>query len=229
MYADTFFVLDFDRCIGNTVGFQSVLEEVLTRAGLSVVSFQEARARIEASGRTFDTINQAHLMLREIGSDIAWESIRQQLIEEAQAKDMLLPYARELLTKLDDLHLPYGIITYGAEEAWQLVKLEGARLLAIPHLVTHIEEKGKLLTGWKHDDRFIVPPALTRDFKQLEVSQLVLIDDKAKSFWDIPEGVVGVHVIAPGGNVLPSQRGAIPAHVTDVIGIDGAMQLLFGK
>lgn len=228
MHADTFFVLDFDRCIGNTNEFQVVLEEVLTGAGFSVESFRKIRERIEGTGRTFDTIHQVRLMLETTNSDYSWGDIRQRLIDKSQAKDMLLPYARELLAILDDYQLPYGIITYGVEEAWQLIKLEGAHLLNVPHLITHIEEKGKLLTGWKHhNDLFSIPPALTKNFEQINVSKLVFLDDKAKSFWGIPSGVEGIHVISPQGNKLLAQQGDVPEHVTDVIGIDGAIQLLF--
>jgi hypothetical protein len=231
MYADTFFVLDFDRCIGNTNGIQSVLEEVLQReTGISPETFHAARTRIEGEGKTFDTIRHVHLLLDEAGSAVTWEHIRAELIKEAKKTDLLLPHARELLAILDEKELPYGIITYGVEEAWQLTKLEIADLLAVPHLVTHIEEKGRLLTGWKQTDgSFIVPPALSRDFKPRTVSRLIFLDDKAKSFWGIPEGVEGVHIIAPGGNTLPAQQGDVPESVTDVTGIDGAIKLLFSK
>ncbi|HEY5695288.1 MAG TPA: hypothetical protein VIQ80_00465, partial [Candidatus Saccharimonadales bacterium] len=120
-------------------------------------------------------------------------------------------------------------ITYGVEEAWQLTKLELAGLLDVPHLITHIEAKGELLTGWKQaDGSFIVPPALTADFTPLRVQQLIFLDDKAKSFRGIPEGVRGVHIVAPGGNTLPAQQGDLPAGVTSVTGIPGAIELLFG-
>jgi phosphoserine phosphatase len=231
MTADTFYVLDFDRCIGNTDGIQSVLEEVLqTETGISPETFRAARTRIEGEGKTFDTIRHVHMLLQEADSSITWEFIRGRLIERARSADLLLPQARELLKALDDRSLYYGIITYGVEEAWQLTKLEITGLLPIPHLVTHIEEKGKLLTGWKQPDgTFIVPPALTKEFQPLTVSRLVFLDDKAKSFWGIPEGVEGVHVVAPGGNKLPAQQGDIPASVTDVEGMAGAISLLFGK
>lgn len=231
MYADTFFVLDFDRCIGNTNGIQAVLEEVLQReTGISPRTFHEARTRIEGEGKTFDTIRHVHLLLDEAGSDVTWEHIRSELVKEASKIDLLLPYSRELLSILNERELPYGIITYGVEEAWQLTKLEIAGLLDVPHLVTRIEEKGKLLTGWKQSDgSFIVPPALSRDFTPLVVSRLIFLDDKAKSFWGIPKGVEGVHIIAPGGNKLPAQQGEVPDSVTDVIGIDGAIKLLFSK
>jgi hypothetical protein len=231
MYADTFFVLDFDRCTGNTDGIQAVLEEVLEQeTGISPGTFHAARTRIEGEGKTFDTIRHVHMLLAEANSPVKWEYIRDKLIEKAKAVDLLLPHARELIATLLERQLPHGIITYGVEEAWQLTKLEITGLLDVPHLVTHIEEKGKLLTGWKlSDGSFGIPPALNTGLVPPVVSRIIFLDDKAKSFWGIPEGVEGVHVIAPGGNNLPAQQGEVPASVTDVIGIDGAIKLLFSK
>ena len=231
MYADTFFVLDFDRCTGNTDGIQAVLEEVLQQeTGISPEAFHAARTRIEGEGKTFDTIRHVHMLLAEAGSTVSWEHVRTKLIERASGVDLLLPHARELLDMLKEKKLPHGIITYGVEEAWQLTKLEITGLLSVPHLVTHIEEKGKLLTGWKLDDgTFGIPPALDEGLVPPTVSRIIFLDDKAKSFWGIPDGVEGVHVIAPGGNKLPSQQGDTPTSVTEVTGIDGAIKLLFSK
>ncbi len=231
MYADTFFVLDFDRCTGDTDGIQAVLEAVLLReTGISPETFSAARTRIEGEGKTFDTIRHVHMLLKEANSQVKWEYIREKLIEAAREVDLLLPHTRELLAILAERQLPHGIITYGVEEAWQLTKLEITGLLDIPHLVTHTEEKGKLLTGWKLDDgSFGIPPALDAGLVPPKVSRIIFLDDKAKSFWGIPEGVEGVHVIAPGGNKLPAQQGDTPESVAAVTGIDGAIKLLFGK
>ena len=229
-FASTYFVLDFDRCLGDTDGIQAVLEEVLYKeTGIAPEKLHAIRTRIENSGQTFATVHYVHALLREAGSDVRWEYLRERLVAAAAKENLLLPYARELLSMLRDRQLPHGIITYGVEEAWQLTKLEMAGLLEVPHLVTHIEEKGKLLTGWKKPDgKFVVPPALSRDFAARQVDEIIFLDDKARSFWGTPEGVRGVHVIAPGGNHLPTQQGEVPHNVTDVTGIDGAIGLLFG-
>ncbi len=226
-FSDTFFVLDFDRCLGDTNGIQAVLEEVILReTGIQPEKLHAIRTRVEASGQTFATIRHTRQLLEDGGSPVTWMHIRQRLVEAARGRELLLPHARELLGILRGRDIPHGIITYGVEETWQLTKLELAGLLDVPHLVTKIEEKGKLLTGWKQENgRFVIPQALAEG---LEVGEIVFLDDKAKSFWGIPDGVRGVHVVAPGGNVLPAQQGEVPPQVTDVTGIDGAVRLLFG-
>jgi hypothetical protein len=227
METDKFYVLDFDRCIGDTNGIQAVLERVIQEEmGISPEMFHAARTRIESEGKTFATIRHVHELLKEAGSNVTWEHIRDKLIEAAKKEELLLPHARDLLRILGEKGLHHGIITYGVEETWQLTKLEITGLLNVPHLVTQIEQKGEILTGWKREDgKFDVPPALG----SLVARHLVFLDDKAKSFWGIPEGVEGVHVIAPGGNTLPAQQGNTPDSVTEVTGIDGAIELLFSE
>ena len=228
-YATTYFVLDFDRCLGDTDGIQEVLEQVLQReAGIAPERLRSIRTEVEGSGRTFETIRHVHELLETAGSSSTWFYIRRKFLEAARDADLLLPGAQDLLDILQQKEIPHGIITYGMEETWQLTKLEAAGLLGVPHLVTHIEEKSILLEGWKHGEKFIIPPALDVS-GSVTASELVFIDDKAKSFWGVPAGVRGVHVIAPGGNHLPAQQGEVPDSVMDVTGIQGAIELLFGK
>lgn len=229
-YRTTFFVLDFDRCLGDTDGIQVLLEQVLQKeAGIEPEQLRTIRTQIESTGRTFATIHYVHELLSAAGSSVTWPHIREKLVQAAHEADLLLPHARQLLDILREREIWHGIITYGVEEAWQLIKLEIAGLLEVPHLVTHIEEKSKLLQGWKQEDgRFAIPPALGIGDEPIKADELVFIDDKVKSFWGVPDGVRGVHVVAPGGNRLPAQQGEVPESVTDVTGIHGAIELLFG-
>lgn len=225
----TFFVLDFDRCIANTDKFHEVLMSIIQRetATITAEELYKARSSAEQIGQSFDTIDYIRRALVASGEVKSWQKIQQLFIREAKTQDMLEPYAAELFRTLEKKHLLYGIITYGGE-AWQLAKIEAAGLLHVPHLVTHTVEKGRLLAGWKHkSDIFTIPSALTYDFRPLEVSLIVFLDDKARSFVDIPDGVRGVFVRSPTRELLPSQRGTLPPNVTSVQGLHGAIELLF--
>jgi hypothetical protein len=226
--ADTFFVLDFDRCTGNTDKFHVVLEEVIERE--TMVSRQQlakAKEDAEIRGETFDTIRYVKNALTEAGGSMSWQSIERQFIAQAQKLNMLQPYVRQLFYILESENIPFGILTYG-NEAWQLAKLEAANVLHVPHLVTSIEGKGEILTGWKKTDGFIIPPALTKEFIPLHVNEVVFLDDKAVSFGGIPENVRGVRVEPEDGReLLPIQKGELPSGVTNVKGIYGAIELLF--
>lgn len=226
--ADIFFILDFDRCIGNTDKFHEVLEQVIEQETMvSRQQLAEAKKATEARGETFDTIRYVKNALIDAGDGMSWQPIEREFISQAQKLNMLLPYARQLFRILESEKIPFGILTYGGE-AWQLAKLEAANLLHVPHLVTGIEGKGKILTGWKKGNEFIIPPALTKEFVPLHVNEIVFLDDKAVSFNGVPEGVRGVRVEPDDGRaLLPIQMGELPPSATNVKGIYGAIELLF--
>jgi hypothetical protein len=222
----TYYVLDLDRTLADTQQLYRVLEIVLERdTTVNVHQLYEQRAAVEAQGGVFNTISYVKSLL--VNSSTSWQQVQRAFIVEAQNSEVLEPYAAELLQILDDRQLPYGILTFG-NEAWQLAKLEATGLIEVPHFVTQIKEKGRLLTGWKHSDgSFMIPPAMTRDFTPLAVDTVVFLDDKAVSFKDIPEGVRGVFVKSPTRELLPAQKGELPPSVATAIGLDGAIELLF--
>jgi hypothetical protein len=226
----TYYVLDLDRTLADTQHLYKVLDTVLERdTTVKVDQLYEERAATESEGGVYNTIDHVKRLLADASSDITWQQVQQAFISEAQRdKAALEPHAAELLQLLDDNNLPHGILTYGSE-AWQLAKIEATGLMEVPHLVTQIKEKGRLLAGWKHTDgSFIVPPSMTRDFIPLVVDSIVFLDDKAISFKDIPTGVQGVCVRSPSGELLPAQQGELPSSVTTVVGLNGAIELLFG-
>jgi hypothetical protein len=222
-----FFVLDFDRMLGNTGKFHDFLEMVIEQeTEIKASQLRTARFDAEARGKSFDTVDYLRQFLNASGSEKTWQQIQRVFIARIQNEDMLEPYAAELLQLLKAKKLPHGIVTFGGE-AWQLAKLEGANLLEVPHVVTHIQEKGKILTGWKKaSGDFIIPPALTRDFKPLTVTSIVFLDDKSVSFRGIPEGVYGIRVRPPEGLELATQKAALPGGIADVNGIQSAIELL---
>lgn len=223
----SFYVLDLDRTLVDTDKLYKVLETVLERdTPIKIDQLYTARAKIEVRGESFSVARHIRSLLEELRSEVTWQDVQAAFIHEALRADMLEPYAKELLQVLDEKNLPYGIITYGTE-AWQLAKIEASGLDNVPHLVTRIKEKGLLLAGWQRADRlFIIPPAMTRDFIPLVVDSIIFLDDKAVSFKNIPVGVRGVFVTSPTGELLSSQRGALPVNVATVVGLDSAIQLL---
>jgi hypothetical protein len=228
--AKVFYVLDFDRTLVNTDKLYDILKDVLEKETNSDVSrlLDVARIESEEAGGSFETIDYLRRLLAEGYHEDAWPRVQRAFNAQAQHEDALEPGAKELLGLLADKSLLHGIITFG-NEAWQLAKLEATGLLAMPYLVTSIKEKGLLLSGWKHhsDSSFIIPPAMTRDFTPVVVESIVFLDDKAVSFQDLPTGVQGVFVRSPSGELLPSQEGALPEGVTSVVGLSGAIELLF--
>ena len=227
--ADVFYVLDFDRCLGNTQRLSEALEDIIeSETAISRAQLQRARYEAEARGDAFDTSRYVRARLADLDDTHSWQSLLQQFIKTAQTQNMLEPYAHALLAILDAKRIPYGILTFGSE-AWQLAKLEASNMIEVPHLVTHLETKGILLSGWrKGENEFIIPPALTRDFQPLIVKSIVFLDDKVMSFYDMPPEVQGVHITGVG-TPLKSQGGDLPAGVVSVQGLYGAIEYLFPK
>jgi hypothetical protein len=232
-WSDAFFVLDFDRTIANTDMFHELLEVIVEQeTGISAVKIGQAKRDAESASEPFDTIGYVQRLLHEVGGNKTLSKILHLFITKAQTMNMRTPGTDTLLHLLDEKGIPYGIITYGGA-SWQLAKIEAAGLLAVPHLVTHIQEKGRIFESWKRRDGlgFVVPLALTRDLHPLQVTTLVFLDDKAVSFRHMPEeGVKAVYVAAtdnsrPVAHALHSDE--LPPSVVRVQGIDGAIELLF--
>jgi hypothetical protein len=224
----TFFLLDFDRTLANTDKLHDTLEQAITDTlGISTDFLRTARRKVEKAGESFDTIEYVRTYLAEAGADDRWLQVQQAFIRAAKKEDMLEPYAKELMQILDKKGLPYGIITYGGE-AWQLAKIEATNLLHVPHLITRIKKKGDILAGWKQDDgTFIVPPLLSKEFRQRVVNTLVFLDDKPVSFLGIPKGVVGIHVWPITSSPVDQADIALEPSVRSVHGLREAAELLF--
>jgi hypothetical protein len=224
---ETFFVLDFDRTLADTDKLHRVLEEAIEAVmGISAMVVRQAEADALAAGQTFDAARYVRRLDTTKGP-LAWAEVQRVFVAQAQRQDVLLPSAGRLLALLDAATIPYGIVTFG-RETWQLAKLEGARLLEVPHVVTHIEEKGRLIAGWKHGAEFIIPPMLTRDFVARVARRIVFLDDKPVSFYGLPEKARGI-LVRPGDGrpLLPFQEGPVPSGVVSVNGIGEAINLLF--
>jgi len=227
-YTDAYFVLDFDRCIGNTDKVHEVLWRVMEiETGIPATELRMAKYAMDAEGYSFDTVEFVAKELLRRASSKTWQHIRQLYVAAAKAEDLLEPDAARLLDMLDERRIPYGILTYGTE-AWQLTKLEAAGLVdrGVPFEITQIEHKGEVLSGWKRDVGFAVPPAMTRTFKPLSVRSIVFLDDKPRSFVALPEGVHGICVRPVAYPPRGSQQGPLPAGVDEAEGIREAIQLL---
>jgi hypothetical protein len=220
--ADTFYVLDFDRCLGRTEKFQTLLEQAIEEDGtIDLAMIRYAHQQIKKTGGSFDTARYVRRILRDQGEDAAttWQRIEEAFISAARGQDVFEPYAKEFLSALDARQAHYGILTYGGKD-WQLAKLQAADLLYVPHLITTHKEKGRMIASWQQPDKtFVIPAELAG--KKLRMSGVVLVDDKPVSFEGIPPEVRGICVHPT------SQTVVLPRNVTIVQGMEQATQLLF--
>jgi len=226
-HADKYYVIDFDRCLGSTGKLQTLLEQIVNEE-TSITHKELGQAHVEAitSGGSFDSVRFIEERLRASGDIEDWERIVKLFIHKAQQVDMCEPNARDLLDTLDQKDAPYGILTFGGL-LWQTMKIEAARLEHVPYMITNTKEKSHVLTKWKQQDGTFRIPEELRIGGVAEANSLVLLDDKAISFKDMPEGVRGIQVLPyDGSELLLSQRGALPDHVVVVRGLAGAIELI---
>lgn len=224
---DTFYVLDFDRCIGDTAKFHTALMAAIAKlTPVSPANIRQAKHQAEQSGGSFDTASYIMNALISLNSPVSWQEICEAMVAEARGQDMLEPGAAELLQALDDRGARYGILTYGGD-AWQRAKIQAANLAHVPHLITSVHSKGKVLAGWRQRDGTFAIPAELAGEESLVAESLLLIDDKAASFAEIPPGVRGIHIVWAGRELLPSQMGELPPGVATVRSMNEAIELLF--
>ena len=207
---ETFYILDFDRCIGNTDALFDIFEKVVVEhTGLTAWSLRNVREEVEAVGDSFDTATYVRAQLHMAHQEDKWRELEEGFVAACAEVDMLLPGARELMAWFEENKLPFGTVTYG-EATWQKLKLRAAGLGKMPKLITTNKHKGSVFQEWKQQDGTFVLP---RELGSTVAKSLVLIDDKAVSFDNFPAEPSHGYWVLPKTHVLPSQKGSVPANV----------------
>lgn len=227
---DTFYILDFDRCLADTNKLDAAfLRQIDAQSiGIDTQAVSAARRDAEARGESFDTAMYVRTMLAKRGEegDQEWTTLLDSFIAATAHDDMLLPFARELIDYLQKRQYRFGIVTYGGR-IWQLTKMSAAGLIELPHIVTSVKEKGVLLASWvQEDSSFLIPRELTGDEDDVRARRLVFIDDKPISFTGLPPNVDAYCAITPGVTWPEEVLSALPAHVTVTKGLGSIIELL---
>ncbi|MDB5167489.1 MAG: hypothetical protein JWN26_634 [Candidatus Saccharibacteria bacterium] len=217
---ETFFAIDFDRCLSDTDKLDKIFYEL---AGdeypqLDAVELLRARNEIENTGRTFDQIGALQKVFNE--SELA--DFLDVFISRAIREDVLSLGARDFIKALESHNLPYGLVTFGGIR-WQQVKIKASGVDSIPTLITDHTGKGEIIAKWQQTDgTFLIPSDLTA--KELYVKTVVLLDDKAIAFKGLPQASRGYWVQSTTKPLLPSQTGAIPDNVRIARGLDQVLE-----
>lgn len=220
MPKDRLWVLDFDRCLGDIDALYGRLQELIESRGiLPPGKLGQLRQQIETSGGSFDALGETKALL----SQELYEELLHTYVHDLTNDEYLLSGAREFLSWLHVKKRPFMIMTYGQEE-WQLAKLRRAGLSDLAHMVTPVSAKGGLITGWRQDGYFAIPRDKIANSNLLpeRVEEIVLVDDKAKAFADVPTGLRGYWI--QSGALLPSQQGEVPDSVRTVSSFQEIMQ-----
>src|SRR5665213_3214868 len=171
-----------------------------------------ARLESEASGGSFDTWGY----LKSLGSAALLDEVRQGFIDGCEASPIVYEDTMPFLDFLDKSKILNLIVTMGSDD-WQEIKLEAARLNQRNHLVTREKNKGKIISSWRRRNGLYVPIG-TSD--SLGFETVLLGDDKAVSFDDLPGDCGGYLKRDPNERVLKSQEGSVPPRVKIVGSLD---------
>jgi hypothetical protein len=207
---DIFYILDFDRCVGNTNAlFDQFERTVMEHTGMTAWSLRNVRDEVEAVGDSFDTATYVRAQLKLGNLEGEWHQLEESFVTSCEKVNTLNPGARELMTWLEQRQLPYGTVTYG-EQTWQRLKLRASGLEKMPCFITDNKHKSVLFKTWQGSDgRFTLPEELGGG----TYSSIVLVDDKAVSFDGFPSlPSHGYWVLNPHIE-LPSQEGTVPENV----------------
>lgn len=209
MSQNTFFAIDFDRCLTKGETFALLYMEVLDELGvIAYVDINAVKNELESRGESLLMLTY----LRDNGLFDAHteQQVAQLFYERAQAKryNYVADDADVLFDYLRAKKIPHAIISYG-ENSWQELKIKAAGFDTVPHQVVSHPRKSDELRSWLKGDEYHLP----RIFGGETADEIVLIDDKAVAFDNLPSHVRGYWMRAKDGSLLPSQQGTVPDSV----------------
>lgn len=214
---DTFYAIDFDRCLSDTDKLDKIFYQlVVDYKELDPDLLLKARNDIEDNGGSFDQVKA----LQQLLAPQRLQKFFNEFVRRSLTEDVLCSGANNLLDSLEKNKKTFGIVSYGNPE-WQSIKMKASGVDTIPALITDHKRKGEIIASWQQNDKtFLIPPALISDGVSIQVETVVLIDDKAVAFSNLPPEARGYWAQPLSGVLLPSQVGEVSENVRIVRGLD---------
>ncbi len=209
---DRIFILDLDRCLITSVLYDLFTAVVEARPDVDVNLLRDARTKVEASGGSFDGITW--LLQQEMFNEEQHIQLLEEYIARAHQVDrskLLGPGADSLLNALHRHAIPHMIMTYGGKEN-QIAKLRAARLDDVPYVVVDHPHKSQYIHEWWSDSKAYYEVLING--KSVVAKSVVLVDDKATAFDNLPEAPLARGYWLQAQQLLPSQEGKVPANVS---------------
>lgn len=217
---DKFFVIDFDRCIGNIDESFNILMEVAHE--LSIVDrliFKSMREKTESSGGSFSALEYIKDYYPSVDLDVIEKMYLERALEEPSI--LLKPGAIDFIFFLHSTNSKFCIMSFG-DKRWQTIKIIGAGINNVPVIIVPKCQKSNYIRKWLEpkSGKFIIPKECFLDNEPKETSQVVLIDDKVKAFENLPSGVRGYLVLGSSIADTKLQLMKIPPSVKQIMHID---------
>ena len=224
---NTFYALDFDRCLGNVEAtFNLLVDAAEDLPEIRKGSLQVARHDVEATGGSFSVFEY----IKDVYPDVDIATIEDNFLKKAEAiaNTLLEPGAIELINFLTSNHSEFCIMSYG-DPRWQTLKIIASGLGEIPKIIVPDKKKGYFIANWKNSDNdgFIVPESGFKDNLSKEVSEVVLVDDKVSAFEGLPDNARGYLVQAWARKDEKTHINELPKNIAIVTQIDEIIDLEF--
>ncbi len=216
---DIFYVIDFDRCLGNVDASFNLLKDVIDSFHIGNRHIlQLARSDAEAKGISFSVFEYIKEHHHEIDLNVVEKLYLERDID--QNGSLLEPGAVEFLNFLKSTNLMFCIMSYG-DKRWQMLKMEAAGLKDIPKVIVPSNQKGKYIAQWfnRLSNRFVIPEEYFVDGKTRESKEVVLVEDKINAFNIFPPKARGYLIIGNSGT-LDAATKSLPSSVKLVSSID---------
>lgn len=229
----TVYAIDYDGVIGHVRHTAELFAEAvaLEDPDLSGLMRQE-QEKAEAQAGSFDMWGylEGHVDVTQDRLD-EFESQFRGLAEQRGREALLYADSEDFLTTMATKGLKFFIMTYGGQK-WQTMKLEASGVAGkYPYIVAAQEQKGVTIDGWRQSDSgMYVCTGITGtqgEEIRLEGDRIVLLDDKAKSFYNLPAEdarAYGYHLLREGEVIKESQKGAVPNNVTKIASLRAFME-----
>ncbi|MEI7689922.1 MAG: hypothetical protein WCI79_03095 [Candidatus Saccharibacteria bacterium] len=202
---DRFFVVDFDRCIGNVDATFGLLKDVLD--DLSIMSredIQQARSQVEEQDKSFDAIEYVASSIP--GVDLLLVKRRYIELAAQDQGSLLEPGAKEFIDYLKESNSKFCIMSYG-NDFWQRLKIIATGFGDESVAIVGNKYKAGFIAGWKNSQTgyFDIPGSYFADGKGRTAREVILVDDKPIAFEGLPIGARGYLV-----------QGSVKIHQSDV-------------
>lgn len=217
-----FYVVDFDRCLGNIDGSFEIIKEVVHELGIvNRDIFKSMRKEIESDGLTFSALEQ----ITAIRPDVNMDEVEKLYIKHASTKpeNLLEPGATEFIDYLKETDSSFCIMSYG-DKKWQDIKIKSCGLDRVHTVIVDSASKSEYIRKWFYSNRkeFIIPKKFFVNNKSREYDEVVLIDDKISAFKTLPKEARGYYVSGSSSRYQASHRdlSLLPSNVVQVYRID---------
>jgi hypothetical protein len=181
----TLYILDLDRTLLDVDRAMLTAEEACREIGIDFARIKEDQQASFARAVPYSPL----ATIEGMGDDTL-ERFKQKFLEIADPGQLVFPDAQRYLQKLDSAKKEFMILTYARDARWQELKMQGAGLDAIPHIIIFHPRKSHDIAAWQNTSGMFNIPLDTIT----PVKHIVFVDDRIRVFEGLPKNCKGYYL-----------------------------------